>query len=64
MSSAGNWKIAPWSGGYPVWCELHYNDKELIRVHHKDLRDLEFAVKRAILECRDILPETYKQEMD
>jgi hypothetical protein len=64
MAAVGKWKIIAWKGGYPVWCELHYEDREIARLHHKDLHDLEYAVKRTILEARDILPNNYKHEMD
>jgi len=31
---------------------------------HEDLRDLQYVVERAILECRDKLPPSHKHEMD
>lgn len=64
MSSAGNWKIKTWKGGYPVWCEIELDEKVIAKIRHTDLRDLEYAVKRAILECRNGLPDNYKHEMD
>lgn len=64
MSSAGKWKLTHWEGGHPIWCQLSYRDKEITTIHHKDLRDLEYAVARAIKECRDELPESHKHEMD
>jgi hypothetical protein len=64
MSAAGNWKINPWVGGYPIWCELFYRGERLTQVRHTELRDLEYAVKRAINEARSNLPDNYKHEMD
>lgn len=64
MSNAGDWKIDTWKGGYPVWCEISYGDSKFVKIRHTELRDLEYAVRRAILECRDGLPENYKHEMD
>lgn len=65
MSNAGKWKLTHWKGGYPVWCQLSYGDVEVVvTIHHKDLRDLQYVVDRAIKECRDELPESHKHEMD
>lgn len=64
MSAAGKWGIKISHGGHPVWCEIHFAGTEIVRVHHTELRDLEYAVKRAILECRDELPLSHKHEMD
>lgn len=63
MSSAGDWRIEV-SEPYPAWSEVFFEGKSLVRVHHRDLRDLEYAVKRAILETRGKLPESSKHEMD
>jgi hypothetical protein len=64
MSSAGKWKITHWKDGHPVWCQISYDGKEIRGIDHRDLRDLQYAVERAIKECRDELPENYKHEMD
>lgn len=64
MSKAGDWEMRPWKGGYPVWCELRYGGKELVRLRHTELRDLHYAIGRALKECRDELPESHKHEMD
>jgi hypothetical protein len=64
MSIAGNFKINVWQGGYPVWCVISYGDKELAQLRHTELRDLEYAVRRAIVEATAALPENYKHEMD
>lgn len=63
MSRAGNWEIKV-SEPYPAWAEVCFEGKSLVRVHHRDLRDLEYAVKRAILEARDKMPETHRHELD
>lgn len=64
VSSAGKWEIKVSQGGHPAWCELRLNDVTLARVHHEELRDLEYAVSRAIVECRNALPPSHKHEMD
>jgi len=64
MSSAGKWKIETMTGGHPIFCEVSFNGEIIIKVRHPELRDLEYAVKRAIVECRNALPEHYKHEMD
>lgn len=63
--NAGKWSIKVSTGGYPVWCRLFYEGKQIAYgIHHKDLRDLQYTINRAILAARDALPETYKDEMD
>lgn len=65
MSSAGKWKLTHWKGGHPVWCQLHYDGREVLHgIHHNELRDLKYAIERAIKECTDALPESFKHEMD
>jgi hypothetical protein len=64
MAKAGEWEFKVWSGGWPVTTEIHFKGEEIARVRHTELRDLEYVVKRAILECRDALPESCKHEMD
>ena len=63
MSSAGKWEIET-SSPHPVWCRIIYGDQEIHGIRHTELRDLHYAVGRAIKEARDQLPETYKHEMD
>ena len=64
MSKAGEWEIRV-SEPHPAWCEIFYRGQRFLHgVHHQDLRDLEYAVARAIKEARDKLPENYKHEMD
>lgn len=63
MSNAGKWKIEV-SEPHPAWCRILYEGQEIHGIHHQDLRDLEYVVKRAILEARDALPPPYKHEMD
>lgn len=67
MSSAGKWQIEV-GQPHPCWVKITYGpphaDQFIHSIHHKDLRDLEHAVNRAILEARDLLPESHKHEMD
>lgn len=65
MASAGKWSLTHWDGGHPVWCQLYYDGAEILGgINHRELRDLHYAIGRAILECRDALPATHKHEMD
>lgn len=62
---AGKWELLLSKDGHPVWGTLHYAGAGLTSlIHHKDLRDLEYVVGRAIKAARDALPETHKHEMD
>jgi hypothetical protein len=64
MATFGNWTIEAWTGGYPVWCFLSYEGKEINHIRHTDLVDLQYAVERLIATARNNLPEPYKKEMD
>ena len=56
----GNWKIEV-SGPYPCWCKIYYEGNKnhpqgtLGGIHHKELRDLEYATQQAMRECRQLL---------
>lgn len=68
MSSAGKWTIEV-TQSYPVWCLIRYHDpgreaREINLIRHNDLRDLAYAIERAIKQARDNLSEPYKHEMD
>lgn len=63
MSKAGDWTIRI-AEPHPAWCTIQYGDQLIRGIHHKDLRDLEYAVSRAIKEARDKMPESHKHEMD
>lgn len=65
MSQAGKWALKHWTGGHPVWCQLEYEGQEIAHgIHHRDLRDLQYVIERAILEVRNELPPNYKHEID
>lgn len=57
MSKAGNFEIDVSQGGYPAWCEIRYAGKALERIHHKELRDLQYAVEKAMREAREALEQ-------
>jgi hypothetical protein len=61
--AVGKWNIEV-SGPYPCWCRITYDDQEIHSVRHTELRDLEYALQRAIKECRDRLPPNDKSEID
>jgi|KBSSwiStaDraftv2_1062776.scaffolds.fasta_scaffold624700_2 hypothetical protein len=70
MAIGGKFKIDVSRGGYPVWCTLFYEGKEITRLHHSDLRDLRYAAKQAMREARQQLrkgspsePEKYLNEV-
>lgn len=63
MSSAGNFKINVWRGGYPVVCEISYEGEEICRIHHTELSDLKYAVKKAMQQARSELSKEDKDEV-
>lgn len=56
MSNAGKFTIDVYEP-YPVWCEIRYNGLLLCQVHHNELSDLAYAVKKAMQEARLKLKE-------
>ena len=51
MSKAGNFEIDVWKGGYPVWCHLKYEGKDVkISLSHNELSDLHYVVTKAMQE--------------
>lgn len=57
------WRITI-AGGYPVVISLEHDGKKLPTFTHKELRDLEYAVQRAIHASREELQGTDKAEVD
>lgn len=62
MSSAGNFKIEVWKGGYPVWCVIKHGNSQ-VKIPHYELSDLKYAVDKAMQEAHEELPERYKSEV-
>jgi hypothetical protein len=58
----GNFEIDVWANGHPVWVGIKHGSGEL-KFSHRDLADLEHAVKEAMKAARNSLPEGYKQEV-
>ena len=48
---------------YPVWCVLYKDGQELIQFHHKDLRQLYYAVDVAMRDAKISLGEKYSLEV-
>jgi hypothetical protein len=63
----GQFEVNTSSGGYPVWCELSRNwgggVQSLGRFDHRQLRDLEYAVKKLIRQAKVCLPDINKDEV-
>jgi hypothetical protein len=63
MSRAGEFEIYVEAGGYPVWCTIRYQGKQVARISHGELSDLKYAVEKAMQRARNALPEPYKDEV-
>jgi len=57
-TSAGKFEITSY-GGYPYWIEIKRGDV-VIRIHHQELKDLEYAINRH----RELLKVEYKNYVD
>lgn len=57
-------KFAVWfyDGGHPQWTTISYEGKEIARLHHCEIKDLEYALARIRDEHRATLPQPYKHE--
>lgn len=51
MANAGKFDIEVRSP-YPCWIVINYGGTELASIHHSELSDLEYAVKKAMQEAR------------
>ena len=51
------------AGGHPVWTEIGYRGQVKFRVHHAELKDLEYAIGRIRDLIRAQLPEKYRHEV-
>lgn len=49
-------------GGYPRLVSIKYDGKELVRVHHQEVKDLEYCLGRIRDELRDSLHTNEKHE--
>lgn len=45
-TSAGDFTLLSYTDGYPHWIEVQWKGKEVARIHHNELADLEYAVSR------------------
>lgn len=51
MSNAGLIEIEV-TGPYPCWCHIKYKGHRYFNIHHTELSDLEYVVKKAIQEAK------------
>lgn len=63
MSKAGKIEINVCQGGYPVWCKLLIDGKEVASLTHTEIGDLSYAARKAAAEARSALPESYRHEV-
>ena len=45
-TNAGKFELETSEGGYPHWTNLSHGGETIVRLHHTELADLEYAVKR------------------
>jgi hypothetical protein len=61
--SVGIFKIELSTDAYPIWARLSVNGVDVAALHHDSLRDLEYAVSRAMVIARCALPPDFKDEV-
>lgn len=54
---AGHFEVTIGSG-YPIWITLNYQGMMIKSVHHQELTDLEYVVKKALTLVRSQLKPT------
>ena len=64
--TVGRFNISVWEGGYPCHCEIEMQDRGLKRIgikfDHRDLSDLEHAVKEMRRAAKHLLRGSDKDE--
>lgn len=60
--TVNNFTVSFHDGGYPLWVSIVHEGKEVLRVHHKELKDLEHCLVRIRDEVRAALPEKEERE--
>ena len=58
----GKWTIEV-SEPYPCWSRISYLGQEIRTIHHKDLRDLEYALLRALVDIHYKLSPSDRHEV-
>lgn len=53
--TVNKFEVKAWEGGYPVWTEIKYDGKTLVRIHHKEVKDLEYCLQRIRAEIAPLL---------
>jgi hypothetical protein len=53
--TCGPFEIEVEDGGYPVWCALFFDGKEIARFHHSEIRCLHFLADAGMRDARTIL---------
>lgn len=61
--AVGKWEVEV-ALPYPCWVRITFNGQEIHGIRHTELRDLEYALKRAMTEVREKLPNGFKHEID
>jgi len=57
-----NFKVTFAESSHPAWVAIQHNGKEVLRLDHRELKDLEYALKRVRDDIRQSLPAAYKHE--
>ncbi len=60
--NANGFEMSVWTSGYPIWCILRYEGREM-QIHHNELSSLKFLVEQAMQLARCNLPDRYKEEV-
>lgn len=63
MSKAGKIEITVDRGGYPAWCRLTIDGKQVAILSHSEIGDLIYAARKAAAEARSALPENLRHEV-
>jgi len=64
FASAGRFSAETFTDGYPRWTSITHDGKEIARVHHSELRDINYVVDRIRIAIRASLPDRDKHEVD
>jgi hypothetical protein len=60
---AGDFVVTVYTGAYPINVCVEYGGQQALRLRHDQLRDLRYALKKAMKAARRALPASYHTEI-
>lgn len=62
-TTVNKFEVEFYDDGYPMWTSIKYDGKEVLRIHHNEIQDLEYAMNRTRHIAKAKLPVGDKWEI-